>query len=413
MRPAACAWWIGLGLGLGFGFASTGCTAQAVRAAAIGIGGPGGIAATGTWPATTFHVQGLPAGYRIPSATHNVYVSPYGSDDNPGTALAPFRSIARAARTAQPGTTIHVAPGTYPGGFKTTASGAPDARIAYVSTVKWGARIVPPASSANGRAWDNRGDHVDIIGFRIDGSVTQDGKQWSHGIYNAGSHDVISNNWVHDIAREVDCSGAGGAGISADSYYRGTDAAIIGNLVHDIGPPGCRFIHGIYVSTTASVKNNVVYRVAEAGIHLWHDASNVIIANNTVAASHTGIIVGGGDYYFATAGNNHTVVVNNIVYDNQMGISEQGKTGSTNRYSNNLVYQNPRYNYKLKNGLTPAVPVAMAPAFAAYRRNGTPDLRLRAGSPAIGKGTALHAPLFDFDGKPRPASRVDIGAFQH
>ncbi|UUZ54449.1 hypothetical protein LP419_39895 [Massilia sp. H-1] len=31
-------------------------------------------------------------------------------------------------------------------------------------------------------------------------------------------------------------------------------------------------MQGIYVSTSGRVKNNVVYRVAEGGIHLWHDA---------------------------------------------------------------------------------------------------------------------------------------------
>ncbi len=221
---------------------------------------------------------------------------------------------------------------------------------------------------------------------------------------------------MHDIARDVPCTGAGGAGIGVDSYYGGVKTDVTANLVHDIGPAGCRFIHGIYISTSASVKNNVVYRVAEAGIHLWHDANEVIITNNTVTGSRTGIIVGGGDFYFTRAGNNHTVVANNIIYDNARGISEQGRTGTANRYANNLVYQNPGYSYRLHHGRVPIKAVSAAPGFVGYTRSGSPDLRLSAQSAAIGKGTWTHAPSVDFTGKPRRAGAgagVDIGAFQH
>ena len=350
----------------------------------------------------------------LPVTAYNYYVAPNGSDNNAGTKAAPFLTIARAARATKPGTTVHVAPGTYAGGFKTTISGAANARIYFVSTTKWGARIVPPASSSNSTAWDNRGSYVDIIGFRIDGTTSQSGTKWLHGIYNGGSYDVIKGNWVHHIAKNVACTSAGGSAIGVDSYYHGVKSDVIGNLVHDIGPVGCRFVQGIYMSTSGSVKNNVVYRVAEGAIHLWHDATNVIITNNTVTASHTGIIVGGGDFYHTTGGNNNTIVANNIVYDNAMGISEQGQTGSGNRYTNNLVYQNPTYNYSLKNGLKDSAPVSGVPGFASYTRTGTPDLHISGSSPAVGKGTATNALPFDFDGKARNATTgFDIGAYQH
>jgi parallel beta-helix repeat protein len=350
----------------------------------------------------------------LPLTTYNFYVAPTGSDTNPGTKSAPFKTIARAARAVLPNSTVHVAPGTYAGGFKTTVSGSASARIYFVSTTKWGARIVPPASSSNSTAWDNRGSYVDIIGFQIDGTSSQAGTKWLHGIYNGGSYDVIKGNWVHHIASNVPCTSAGGSAIGVDSYYHGVKSDVIGNLVHDIGPAGCRFIQGIYISTSGTVKNNVVYRVAEGAIHLWHDATNVIITNNTVTSSHTGIIVGGGDFYHTTGGNNNTIVANNIVYDNAMGISEQGQTGSGNRYTNNLVYQNPTYNYQLRNGLVATASVTAVPGFVGYSRTGTPNLHLSATSAAIGKGTASNAPAFDFDGKPRNATTgFDIGAYQH
>ncbi len=349
----------------------------------------------------------------IPKTTYNYYVSPTGSDTAAGTQAAPYRTIARAATRAVPGTTIWVAPGTYPGGFKTTASGSASNRIYFVSTTKWGAKIVPPASSPNDTAWDSRGSYVDIIGFEINGSAHQSGTKWTHGIYSGGSYDMIRNNRIHHIATTSTCTSAGGSAIGVDSYYRGLKTDVIGNLVHDIGPAGCRYVQGIYVSTSGTVKNNVVYRVAEAAIHLWHDATNVIITNNTVVASNTGIIVGGGDFYFTSGPNNNTAVYNNIVYDNKYGISEQGSTGTSNTYRNNLVYQNT-YNWTLKNGLTHTGTVAAVPLFVSYTRTGTPDLHIQASSPAVGKGTATNALPYDFDNKPRNATTgYDIGAYQH
>jgi hypothetical protein len=350
----------------------------------------------------------------IPATTYNYYVATTGSDSNPGTQAAPFKTIAKAAAMAKPSTTVRVAPGTYAGGFRTSVSGSASARIYFVSTTKWGAKIVPPASSVNDTAWDNRGSYIDIIGFHIDGTSSQSGTKWTHGIYNGGSYGMIRNNWVHHIAKTVSCTSAGGSAIGVDSYYRGIKSDVIANLVHDIGPAGCRFVQGIYVSTSGTVKNNVVYRVAEGAIHLWHDANNVIITNNTVTASNTGIIVGGGDYYHTSGPNNNTMVANNIVYNNKMGISEQGQTGTGNRYTNNLVYQNSTYNYSLKNGLQPTASISAVPGFVAYTASGTPDLHLIGSSPAIGKGTASNALPTDFDGKPRNASTgYDIGAYQH
>ena len=77
----------------------------------------------------------------IPASTsiYNLYVATTGSDSNPGTATKPFKTISRAASLAKPGTTVHVAPGTYLGNVTTNVSGTATARIRYVSDTKWGA----------------------------------------------------------------------------------------------------------------------------------------------------------------------------------------------------------------------------------------------------------------------------------
>jgi hypothetical protein len=373
----------------------------------------GGLPASGPGDMPREH-DAPDSGTRAAQERQTLYVSPNGDDGNPGSAARPFRSLARAARAVAPGTRVLVAPGTYQGSFRSNISGRADARISFVSTRKWGAKIVPPKNAPNKTAWDNRGNYVDITGFEVDGSNYQGGKRWMLGIYSGGSYDVIRNNHVHHLAQGAGCTGAGGAAIGVDSYYGGVQADVIANLVHDIGPAGCRFVQGIYVSTSGRVKNNVVYRVAEGGIHLWHDAHDVIITNNTVTAANTGIIVGGGNFYRTKGPNDRTAVYSNIVYDNRIGIAEQGKTGRNNSYRNNLVYKNGTADWRLKNGLKHSGTVSAPPQFMADGRSARPDLRLGKLSPAIGQGTPAQAESTDFDGKPRNAGAgFDIGAYQH
>ncbi len=379
------------------------CAGLAMLAASCGVREPSARAGLA--------VQETPA---TPATAHHLYVAHNGADTNPGTETAPFKTIERAAQVAQPDTTVHVAPGAYAGGFKTVANGVPKARLYYLSTLRWGAKIVPPLNSANSTAWDNRGNYVDIVGFDIDGTVYQGGAKWLHGIYNGGSYDAIRNNHIHHIATTVDCTSADGSGIGVDSYFHGIQSEVIGNNIHDIGPAGCNSIQGIYINTPGTVANNIVYRVANAGIQMWRDAHNVIVANNTVSAATSGIVVGAGDFYYTAGPNDHTHVSNNIVFDNKTGILERGATGKNNSYINNLVFQNPGGDWKLSNGLGHISSVASAPQFLDYNRAGTPDFRLSSTSPAIGKGSARYAQPSDFKGAPRNAmTGVDIGAFQH
>jgi hypothetical protein len=350
------------------------------------------------------------------ATAYNYYVSPTGSDTAAGIQGAPFKTLARAAKAAtRAGTTVFVAPGTYAGGIKTTASGTSTARIYWVSTTKWGARIVPPASSTNNNAWDNRGNYVSIVGFDVDGTNSGAGTKWTHGIYTGGSYGMIADNHIHHIARSVACTSAGGSAIGVDSYYHGVMSDIVSNVVNDIGPAGCTYVQGIYVSTSGTIKNNLVYRVGAVAIHLWHDANNVKIVNNTVAASNFGMVIGGGDFYYTSAGATNVYVANNIVYDNKYGISEQGKTGANNVYKNNLVYQNPTYNISLRNGLQATGTVSSNPLFVGYSRTAaTPNFHLTSSSPAIGRGIATYVHPVDLDGKARTATTgYDIGAYQH
>lgn len=346
--------------------------------------------------------------------SRDLYVSTAGSDINPGTKTSPLRSILQASKLAKPGTTIHVAPGVYPGGFKTTASGTETARIRYISTKKWGAKIVPPARSENIGAWENMGNYVDIDGFEIDGTEIQEGKEWWHGIATGGSYTRITNNHVHHIAnKESDCQPRGGAGISTTGYFRGSNHVVEQNVVHHIGPnKPCNKIHGVYIGApTASVKNNLVYRISYGAVHLWHDAQDVEIVNNTLFNSEYGIIVGGSEPYFTSGVNDNTLVVNNIIFDCKYGVFEMGKTGPNNVYTNNLVAKIKIKPWALN--VTPRHAINSDPKFVNYIANGGGDYRLKPDSPAKGQGTSSYAPAIDLNGVARTKKGyIDLGAYQ-
>jgi hypothetical protein len=346
----------------------------------------------------------------LASAT-NLYVATTGSDSNPGTlSSAPLRTIVKASQLAKPGDVVNVADGTYTGGFLTSSSGTATARITYKATNKWRARIVP---ASNGVVmWDHRGNYSDIVDFDFDGSGSTTNR---NGLYIGGSYNAVRGNHVHNIAQSVPCTSSGGSAIGSDSYYNGVNNDVLGNVVHHIGVSTCNFIQGIYISTSGNVKNNLAYNVGGAAIHLWHDASNVNIINNTVTSSGVGIVVGGGDFYHSTTRKaDYVEVYNNIVFDNGTGITEQGTTGINNSYLNNLVFQNTR-NWDLDSGKSNANTVAADPQFVSYNRSGSSvDFHLKSTSPAINKGQTSLAPTTDIEGTPRPQnSYFDIGAYEY
>ncbi|HEY0580962.1 MAG TPA: right-handed parallel beta-helix repeat-containing protein, partial [Chloroflexota bacterium] len=310
------------------------------------------------------------------------------------------RTIQHAADSATPGTTVHVSPGTYHDRVRSAVSGTAGNPIRFVSDVSWGARLRTAGAQF---AWDNTADWVIIEGFDIggDGSV---------GIESVGSHVQIVGNHVHDISGPR-CDQNGGAGIDHGGYASGAND-IVGNLVHDIGDTGsrCATIQGIYDSTQGGrIQNNIVYRTPAWGIHTWHAARRLIIANNLVFNNGLGgILVGAGDAPGGVTADGF-LVTNNIVLDNPRGIVESGNTGC-NQYVANLLFRNG-IDASLKNGNLAAQSVSDDPRFVDYRSDGGGDYHLQATSPAIAAGTDQGAPGSDFEGAPR-VGQYSIGPYR-
>lgn len=348
------------------------------------------------------------------TSANNYYVATTGSDSNPGTQAAPFRSIMKAAGVAKSGSTVHVASGTYAETITTTANGTASARIRYVSDTKWGAKIVPASSAES--MWKADGGYTDIDGFQVDGSGSSTA---TIGMRLTGGNSAIMNSWVHHVGVNAQCNSNGGAGLLADQGRGQTfsNYDFTGNVVHDVGG-NCGWFHGIYHSSTGTVKNNMVYASGQ-GINMGHDSHNVKVVNNTIFGNaNYGIWYGGCTEAYTS--NNCPIsgheVHNNIIYDNGGGI--QGPIASedgSNSFKNNLVYRNTRDFDLSPNSLNQVSGMpSVDPQFTNYIRTGGGNYHLKSTSPAIDKGLATNAPSNDIDGTPRPrGAAVDIGAYEY
>lgn len=368
----------------------------ALLAACTTTSGPDTAPAQPTYPAPAWGPAPEPSGPVL-------HVDPGGTDEGPGTAERPFRTIAAASRAAGPGTTVVVADGTYTGAFSTRASGTAEARLTYVAANKWGARLVGDGAVVDDdvdAVWRNYGDYVDVRGFDISGTTTD-------GYIETGSWSRILENHVHGFSE----------GTCVSTYrkeYTLHDIDIIGNVVHDCG--NSALDHGIYPGhPRGTISNNISYGNAGFGIHCWHNCNELVITNNLVFRNgEGGILVGQGDGpNDGAVPADNMVVANNIAYDNSgFGIRESGATGGGNLYLNNTVAANGEDGLDLAAGSESGT-LTVDPGFVDYEQDGSGDYRVLPVSPMVDAGTEAGAPPFDIDGVNRPqGGNVDIGVYE-
>jgi hypothetical protein len=176
------------------------------------------------------------------------YVSTNGSDTNPGTQTAPWRTIQHAADIARAGSTVNVRGGVYEELVNLKSSGnVSDGYITFRSypgerAVLDAAHFIPGARSAVLTVHNQ--SYVRVEGFEIRNYRTAEHRLTPLGIsvMGSGSHIELLKNNVHHIENTFpgrDRPGSGGNGFGIAVY--GTDAKnpisdliIEGNEVHHL-----------------------------------------------------------------------------------------------------------------------------------------------------------------------------------
>jgi hypothetical protein len=351
------------------------------------------------------------------------YVAPMGSDDAPGTRLAPFRSIQRAADAALAGDTVVVLPGRYVGGERIVSlarGGAPGAWITFLSSEKWKA-VLDGQGGKSLEAW-YFGPGVAYV--RVEGFEIRDLYEHAFDTYGGGVHDIaIVRNLVHDIGRNCTDTSNGRTGASLGANTRGV--TLDGNVWHDIGrlapgEYGCvprtkyyqNHDHAIYVADAheITVVNNVFYNLRRGwAVHRYSSRGmagrGLLIANNTfsganpyragqviLATATTGLRIENNIFhaplsaglYFENLMFPGAVVRNNLVYGGRLMVGRPRRVA----ISSNWEDTDPRF-------ISPS------------------DFRLQGSSPALDAGVTIPEAPHDADGVRRPQGKAyDLGAYE-
>jgi hypothetical protein len=197
------------------------------------------------------------------------YVSPTGSDTNPGTSTAPFKTFAKANSMLTAGSTLNIYAGVYTEQLKITKSGTSSAGITIQST---GGAVVIDRQNAAAVGLDVRASYVTVNGLEV-----------------RNSNDVCVN-------------------------LLGSNITVNGLVVHDCSN------HGIQANNSASIKilNSRIYRtvLSNAARTLsggWGSAIKVRISDNVLIQGNT--IYNNFGEGLGTRGTNITIR-GNTVYDN-------------------------------------------------------------------------------------------------
>jgi hypothetical protein len=355
-----------------------------------------------------------------------LYVSPTGSDSNPGTLSNPLQTAQKAFDSATAGQTVCFRAGTYPQYIAATTgfnqvegnSGTPGNPIVFTN-YPGEIALLQGSTRVNGSYVTFRGtpnntpncSATNPCGLIFEGSTGY--------VLGAVSICCASNYNSHFVLFDhVEIrKGSYHAGI----YEEGCNNAILGSYVHDNGLQDRNEDNGIYWSVTPAgctngglIANNLVEHNYSKGIQLYDGGSGTepafvtVTENTSVNNGNLGAVVWG----------DHNVFVNNILYNNNNLSGGAAAGAQAGLYTGtSTVDHNVTFN--------PANPSGLGwynPGGCCITNNQTADplflsplelnWHILASSPAIGFSNLSYVQPVDKDGVSR-ANSPAAGAYQH
>ena len=280
----------------------------------------------------------------VPTHATEWFISPIGSDANPGTSeLNAFKSLQKADSMLAPGDTITALDGTYPAGA-ITKSGTPGAWIT-VRARNWRRPTFSLAESARQNPgnksvpeWNGFGlanvSYVKLIGLTVEG--------WnpSHAVVSSG-HGICIQSCHHITVQDCRVKDCSGAGIGGSPEYWIGNKKVTGPLdfitIEDNEVSGCAYWCQYDTSGIS------LWVAKDAGLGADPSGYNIVVRRNISRENANKAGMDGKDITTATDGNGiiidsfeaypyRTLVEGNLVYNN-------GGRGVTSTHSSNLTYR--------------------------------------------------------------------------
>ncbi|MEO8246845.1 MAG: right-handed parallel beta-helix repeat-containing protein [Chloroflexota bacterium] len=275
------------------------------------------------------------------AAATNYYVSPRGSDTNPGTASQPWRTLQRAADAAPTGAIVQVRAGTY-GGFVVKRSGTSTSPITFQA---YPGEVVTVAGSSTTAdvIKVSRAHDIVIRGLRVTGAAASRGGAGIR-IENASTRVLVEANTIYD-------NRSYGVSVVDSSYvtvYNNTISLNAEGVFVLRGGDGVRVtsnrIHHqdrMVVATQGGSDDH-----GGVGVSVVHSTGDVLVARNAIwgnrAVSPDWGYDGGATEIYASS---NVTIEGNTMWDNRMVI-ETGSDGAA--CSNNIFRRNVAYGATTK-----------------------------------------------------------------
>ena len=303
------------------------------------------------------------------SGSINYYVSPTGSDSNPGTLMAPWKTLQHAVSLATAGATIYARAGVYSEQVVFPVSG--NASAGYITLQNYTGETAVIDGTGIGTSATNAGlvnladvSYIQVRGFEIRNLTSNTASFVPAGIRvtGNGSYIQLRNNYVHDISTTVNDSSGNAFGI----MVYGTKAPeSINNLIIDGNE-----VAYLKTGSSESVSLNGNVEIFQVTNNKIHDNNNIGIdfigfegtsPNTSYDQARNGLVSGNLVYNITSYGNpaygnnysadglyvdgaTNIIIERNTVHNVDIGVElaseHSGRVGSLITLRNNLLYSN-------------------------------------------------------------------------
>ena len=307
----------------------------------------------------------LPTSRAAAQAGTTYYVSTSGSDANPGTIGAPWRTIQHAASTVHAGATVDVRAGLYNESVTIPVSGSSSSGYIVFQSYPGELAIVDGTvvsccgGSTKGLFNITNQSYLIVSGFEIRNFSTTSSSQAPAGVWvnGAGRNIQLLNNNVHNIVSKSEKSGnAFGIVVYGTSATPISNLTISGNQVYNNKTGNSETVTVDGNVQNFAISHNIVHDNDNIGIDAigfegvgpsGHDqATNGVISQNTIYNITSYGNPAYGNQYAADGiycdGCSHVTIERNLVHDTDLNIEvaseHKGHTASYVTVRNNLLY---------------------------------------------------------------------------